>query len=167
MTLTFIPTADLVDIIGAEDSRSCDTQFQNFGGHLDFCGVITTISCYQDNGLVKQVLNEPNPGGVLVIDGYASLHTALMGDLIAQAGVDNGWAGVVINGGIRDSAVVRTMDFGCKALGTNPRKSAKDGVGERDAVVNFGGVDFVPGHILYADADGIIVTEAPVVAPES
>ncbi|MGP6172921.1 ribonuclease E activity regulator RraA [Corynebacterium sp. A21] len=165
MTLTFIPTADLVDIIGAEESRSCDTQFQNFGGRLDFCGVITTVSCYQDNGLVKQILNEPNPGGVLVIDGYASLHTALMGDMIAQAGVDNGWAGVIINGGIRDSAVVRTMDFGCKALGTNPRKSAKDGIGERDAVLNFGGVDFVPGHILYADADGIIVTEVPITAP--
>ncbi|QGU07680.1 Putative regulator of ribonuclease activity [Corynebacterium occultum] len=167
MTLTFIPTADLVDIIGAEDARSCDTQFRDFGGNTDFCGVISTVSCYQDNGLVKTVLNEPNPGGVLVIDGYASLHTALMGDLIAQAGVDNGWAGVVINGAIRDSAAVGTMSFGCKALGTNPRKSAKDGIGERDAVLNFGGVDFVPGHILYADADGIIITEDPIETPQT
>lgn len=167
MTLTFIPTADLVDIIGAENARSCDTQFRDFGGHPEFCGVISTVSCYQDNGLVKAILNEPNPGGVLVVDGYASLHTALMGDMIARAGMDNGWAGVVINGAVRDSVAVGEMAFGCKALGTNPRKSAKDGVGERDEVLNFGGVDFVPGHVLYADADGIIVSEHPVELPES
>lgn len=161
---TFIPTADLVDIIG-ETVRSCDTQFQNFGGVTDFCGPITTIRCFQDNGLVKQVLNTPNPGGVLVVDGYSSVHTALMGDLIAAAGVENGWAGVVILGAIRDSAAVRTMEFGCKALGTNPRKSAKTGEGEKDVVLNFGGVDFVPGHTLYADADGIVVAELPVEAP--
>lgn len=165
MTLTFIPTADLVDIIGTEDVRSCDTQFRDYGGHTEFCGKITTVSCFQDNGLVKQILNEPNPGGVLVVDGAASLHTALMGDMIARAGVDNGWAGVVINGAIRDSAVVGTMNFGCKALGTNPRKSAKDAAGQRDVTITLGGVDFIPGHHLYADADGIIVTGSPIEAP--
>lgn len=167
MTLTFIPTADLVDIIGTEDARSCDTQFNNYGGRTEFCGRITTVSCFQDNGLVKQILKEPNPGGVLVVDGDASLHTALMGDMIARAGADNGWAGVVINGAIRDAAVVGTMDFGCKALGTNPRKSAKDAAGQRDSVITLGGVHFVPGHYLYADADGIIVTESPIEAPAS
>ncbi len=158
---TFIPTADLVDIIGG-DVRSCDTQFRDLGGRTDFCGPITTIRCLHDNGLVKKTLNTPNPGGVLVVDGGSSVHTALMGDMIAAAGVENGWAGVVILGAIRDSAVVAGMEFGCKALGTNPRKSAKDGVGEVDATVSFGGVDFVPGHILYADADGIVVTESAV-----
>ncbi len=158
---TFIPTADLVDIIG-EDVRSCDTQFRDFGGRTDFCGPITTIRCRHDNALVKKTLNTPNPGGVLVVDGDTSVHTALMGDLIAAAGVENGWAGVVILGAIRDSAVVADMEFGCKALGTNPRKSAKDGVGEVDVPVSFGGVDFLPGHILYADADGIVVTENAV-----
>lgn len=161
---TFIPTADLVDIIGPE-ARSCNTQFLNFGGQLEFCGVITTVTCFEDNALVKSVLNEPNPGGVLVVDGSESLHTALMGDMIAKAGVAGGWAGVVISGAIRDSAVVRTLDFGCKALGTNPRKSAKEGAGERDQPINLGGVDFIPGQFLYADADGIIVTESPITPP--
>lgn len=163
MTITFIPTADLVDIIG-EDVRSCDTQFGDFGGVTEFCGPITTIRCFQDNGLVKKTLNSPGDGGVLVVDGDESVHTALMGDLIAAAGVENGWSGVVIRGAIRDSDVVATMTFGTKALGTNPRKSAKDGAGEKDVTVSFGGVDFVPGHILYADSDGIVVTESPVEA---
>lgn len=165
MSITFIPTADLVDIIGEDVVRSCDTQFRNFGGVTDYCGPITTIRCFQDNGLVKKTLNSPGNGGVLVVDGDSSVHTALMGDMIARAGVDNGWAGVVILGAIRDSAVIGEMQFGTKALGTNPRKSAKDAVGEKDVTLSFGGVEFVPGHILYADADGIVVSEGPVEAP--
>ena len=163
--ITFIPTADLVDIIG-EDVRSCDTQFRNFGGKTDFAGQITTVKCFQDNALLKSILAEDNPGGVLVIDGEASMHTALMGDLIAALGKDHGWAGAIINGPIRDSAVIGKMEFGVKALGTNPRKSGKTGAGERDAVISLGGVDFVPGHYVYCDADGIVVTDEPVAAPE-
>ena len=94
---------------------------------------------------------------MLVIDGGGSVHTALVGDIIAELGRSNGWAGVVVNGAIRDSAVVGGMDFGCKALGTNPRKSTKTGAGERDVTVSFGGVDFAPGDMLYADTDGIVV----------
>lgn len=160
--ITFIPTADLVDIIGAEKVRSCDTQFRLIGGRREFCGRITTVRCHQDNGLVKKILNTDNPGGVLVIDGGGSLHTALIGDMIAAAGRDHGWAGVIAHGACRDSAVIAEMDFGLKALGTNPRKSGKTGEGEKDVTVGFGGVDFVPGHYLYADADGIVVTEEPV-----
>lgn len=161
MAITPLATADLVDIIG-EDVRSCDTQFTNYGGVTAFCGRIETIRCFQDNGLVKKLLNSPGDGRVLVVDGYGSVHTALMGDLIAKAGVAHGWAGVVINGAIRDSAVVSELPFGAKALGTNPRKSAKDAEGELSVVVEFGGVEFVPGHFLYADADGIVVTEDPI-----
>ena len=161
---TFIPTADLVDIIG-NDVRSCDTQFRNFGGVINFHGRITTVKCFQDNALLKSILSEDNPGGVLIIDGDASVHTALVGDIIAGLGKDHGWAGVVVNGAVRDSAVIAEMDFGCKALGTNPRKSTKTGAGERDVTVSFGGVDFIPGHYLYADSDGIVVSENPVDAP--
>ncbi len=161
---TFIPTADLVDIIG-DDAVSCDTQFQNLGGAIDFHGTITTVKCFQDNALLKSILSENNPGGVLVIDGDASVHTALVGDIIAGLGKDHGWTGVVVNGAIRDSAVIGEMDFGCKALGTNPRKSSKTGAGDRDVVVSFGGVDFIPGHYLYADSDGIVISENPVEAP--
>lgn len=160
----FIPTADLVDIIG-DDVRSCDVQFNDYGGRIEYCGPITTIKCFQDNGLVKETLNSPGNGGVLVVDGDSSVHTALMGDLIAAAGVKNGWAGVVILGAIRDSAVVGTMEFGTKALGTNPRKSSKAGEGEKNVPLHFGGVDFIPGHILYADSDGIVVSESEVALP--
>lgn len=152
----FIPTADLVDEIG-EDVRSCDTQFRDLGGRTQFHGPVSTVRCFQDNALLKSVLGQPGEGRVLVIDGDASVHTALVGDLIAELGRSHGWAGVVVHGAIRDSAVIGRMDFGCKALGTNPRKSSKTGDGERDVTVSFGGVDFVPGDMLYADTDGIVV----------
>ncbi|MBA4504248.1 ribonuclease E activity regulator RraA [Corynebacterium sanguinis] len=156
-------TADIADLYGDQEQlASCDTQFTNYGGHTEFCGEIVTIKCFQDNGLVKKTLNSPGNGRVLVVDGHGGLHTALMGDMIAQAGVDNGWAGVVINGAIRDSAEVAKMPFGCKALGTNPRKSNKDGAGEVNVQVTFGGVVFHPGHFLYADADGVVVTAEPI-----
>ena len=118
------------------------------------------MRCFQDNALLKSVLSEPGNGGVLVIDGDGSLHTALVGDVIAGLGVDNGWAGLIINGAVRDAATLRTLDIGIKALGTNPRKSTKTGDGQRDVAVEFGGVVFVPGEIAYSDDDGIVVVSA-------
>lgn len=150
------PTADLVDEIGP-DVRSCDLQFTQYGGQPQFAGPITTVKCFEDNALLKSVLAEPGNGGVLVIDGDGSLHSALVGDLIAGLGVDNGWAGLIINGAVRDAATLRTLEIGVKALGTNPRKSSKTGEGVRDVAVEFGGVVFVPGHIAYSDDDGIVV----------
>src|ERR1700742_2268424 len=126
VTVPFRPTADLVDEIGS-DVRSCDLQFRQFGGHTEFAGPITTVRCFQDNALLKSVLSEPGDGGVLVIDGDGSLHAALVGDIIAGLGVDNGWAGLIINGAVRDAATLRTLDIGIKGLGTNPRKSGKTG----------------------------------------
>jgi regulator of ribonuclease activity A len=96
---------------------------------------------------------------VLVIDGAGSLHTALVGDVIAELARSNGWAGLVINGAVRDAAALRGIDIGIKALGTNPRKSSKAGDGERDVEVNLGGVTFVPGEIAYSDDDGIVLVE--------
>ncbi|GAA3029124.1 ribonuclease E activity regulator RraA [Gordonia defluvii] len=151
-----VPTADLVDDIGAA-VRSCDTQFRRFGNQGSFAGTVTTVRCFQDNALLKEVLGEDNPGGVLVVDGGASVHTALVGDLIAERARTHGWAGLVINGAIRDAATIDGMDIGVKALGTNPRKSTKTGAGERDVPVEFGGVLFRPGDTLYSDADGIVV----------
>lgn len=149
-------TADLGDELGI-DMASCDLQLVQFGGREQFAGPITTVRCHHDNALLKSILSEPNPGGVLVIDGGGSLHCALVGDIIAGIAVDSGWSGLVINGVVRDSAVLKTLDVGIKALGTNPRKGHKTGAGERDVVVSFGGVDFVPGAICYADADGVVV----------
>ncbi|MEC3914108.1 ribonuclease E activity regulator RraA [Nocardia sp. CDC160] len=152
-----IATADLADEIGPK-IRSCDTQFIQFGGREAFSGRIVTIKTFQDNLLVKQTLGTPGEGRVLVVDGGASVHTALVGDIIAGRGVDNGWAGVVVNGAVRDSAILRTLPIGIKALGTNPRKSTQiEGNAEKDVVVEFGGVTFVPGEMLYSDHDGIVV----------
>lgn len=156
MGVTFRPTADLVDDIGP-DVRSCDVQFRQFGGRSQFAGQITTVRCFQDNALLKSVLSEPGRDRVLVVDGGASLHTALVGDVIADLGRTNGWAGLILNGAVRDAATLSTLDIGIKALGTNPRKSTKSGAGERDVVVHLGGVDFAPGELAYSDDDGIVV----------
>ncbi|WNG87365.1 ribonuclease E activity regulator RraA [Mycobacterium sp. ITM-2016-00317] len=156
MTVTPRPTADLVDDIGP-DVRSCDLQLRQYGGREQFAGPITTVRCFEDNALLKSVLSEPGDGGVLVIDGGGSLHTALVGDVIAELGRTNGWSGLIVNGAVRDAATLRTLDIGIKALGTNPRKSTKTGRGERDVAVEFGGVVFVPGHVAHSDDDGIVV----------
>jgi regulator of ribonuclease activity A len=152
-------TADLYDEHG-EDLQSCSLQLRHHGAHLVFEGVVSTVRCHRDNALVKAALAEPGHGKVLVVDGGGSLESALMGDLIAASAVRNGWAGVVIHGAVRDVAAIRDLPLGVLALGSNPRKSAKDGVGERDVTVGFGGVDFVPGEHLWADEDGILVTRS-------
>lgn len=156
MTVSFRPTADLVDDIGP-DVRSCDLQFRQFGGRTEFAGPVSTVRCFQDNALLKSVLSEPGEGGVLVIDGAGSLHTALVGDLIAELARSNGWAGLVVHGAVRDAAALRGIDIGIKALGTNPRKSTKTGAGERDVELSLGGITFAPGDIAYSDDDGIVV----------
>ncbi|BBY58275.1 ribonuclease E activity regulator RraA [Mycolicibacterium sarraceniae] len=159
MTVTFRATADLVDDIGPE-VRSCDVQFRQFGARTEFAGPVSTVRCFQDNALLKSVLSEPGEGRVLVIDGDASVHTALVGDLIAELGRSNGWAGLIVHGAVRDASTLRTLDIGIKALGTNPRKSSKTGAGDRDVPVSFGGVTFAPGELAYSDDDGIVVTPA-------
>lgn len=156
MTVTFRPTADLVDDIGPE-VRSCDLQFRQFGGRTEFAGPIRTVRCFQDNALLKSVLSEPGDGAVLVIDGGGSLHTALVGDLIAELARSNGWSGLIVNGAVRDAAALRGIDLGIKALGTNPRKSTKTGAGDRDVEIALGGVTFVPGEVAYSDDDGVVV----------
>ena len=158
MTTEFRPTADLVDEIGP-DVRSCDLQFTQYGRRSQFAGPITTVQCFEDNALLKSVLSEPGNGGVLVIDGDGSIHAALVGDVVAGLGLDNGWAGLIINGAVRDAAALRTLPIGVKALGTNPRKSDKTGEGQRDVAVEFGGVVFTPGEIAYSDDDGIVVVK--------
>ncbi len=114
--------------------------------------------------LLKELLGTPSQGDVLVVDGGGSLACALIGDMIAILGMKSGWAGAVVHGAIRDSVAIDALDFGIKALGTNPRKSAKNGDGLVDVPVNFGGVNFVPGHWLYSDEDGILVSATALAA---
>jgi regulator of ribonuclease activity A len=151
-----IATADVYDERG-EEVDSLALQLQDIGGHAAFDGPIRTVRCHRDNALVKSVLATPGEGAVLVIDGGGSLESALVGDLIAGSAVENGWAGLIVHGAIRDRATIAGLTLGVKALGTNPRKSAKDGVGEIDIPVTIAGVVFTPGKHVWADLDGVLV----------
>lgn len=151
-----IATADLYDQRGdALDSLSL--QLHDIGGRTAFDGPIRTVRCHRDNALVKQVLATPGEGAVLVVDGGGSLESALVGDLIAASAVDHGWVGIIVHGAIRDRDAIGVLPLGVKALGSNPRKSAKDGVGEVDVEVVIAGVRFTPGRHVWADADGVLV----------
>lgn len=151
-----ISTADLYDERG-EGLQSVNTQFQNLGGHAQFSGPVRTVRCFRDNALLKSILSTPGDGAVLVVDGGGALESALVGDIIAQLGVDNGWAGIVVNGVIRDRVAIGGLPIGLKALGSNPRRSSKTGEGEADIAIEFGGVAFRPGAMLFSDEDGILV----------
>lgn len=151
-----IATADLYDERG-DALESLSLQFQDVGGRTAFDGPVRTIRCHRDNALVKTMLATPGDGAVLVIDGGGSLESALVGDLIAASAVANGWAGIIVHGAIRDREAIGELPIGVKALGSNPRKSAKDGVGEVDVSVEIAGVTFRPGAQLWADADGILI----------
>lgn len=155
-----VATADLID--AHPNIGSCETQFRSFGKRRRFSGRIRTVKCYQDNVLLKDLLGKSSKGEVLVIDGGGSLACALIGDMIAALGMKSGWAGAIVYGAIRDSAAIDALDFGIKALGTNPARSEKNGAGRVDVAVHFGGVTFVPGHWLASDEDGIVVAPGPL-----
>jgi regulator of ribonuclease activity A len=152
-----IQTADLCDQFEA-DLRICAPMFRSFGGLSAFGGPISTLKLFEDNGLVRKALENPGNGKVLVVDGGGSMRRALVGDQIAELAVKNGWAGIIVYGCIRDSAAISQMNIGVMALGTHPLKTVKRNEGQSDITVSFGGVDFIPGHYLYADGDGVIVS---------
>ncbi len=156
-------TADLCDDHEGKVSVA-QPLFRDYGGNISFAGEIFTIKCFEDNSLVREALKSPGEGKVLVIDGGGSTRRALVGDLLAQAGADNKWSGIVVNGCIRDSGVIATINIGCKALGTLPMKTDKKGIGEKGLTVHFADVDFVPGHYLYADEDGVIVSSTNLIS---
>lgn len=135
-----------------------EPMLRSFGGKALFGGEISTIKCHEDNTPVRVAVREEGRGRVLVVDGGGSKRCALLGDQLAALAVKNGWAGVVVYGCIRDSLEISGMPLGVLALDTHPRKSIKREDGQRDIAVRFGGVDFVPGHFLYADEDGVIVS---------
>jgi regulator of ribonuclease activity A len=150
-----LTTADLLDEHG-DAARVCLIQFRSFGPR-SFTGRVATLRCDEDNVLLKQQISEPGEGRVLVVDGGGSMGCALLGDNIAAIAHDNGWAGIVVNGCVRDAVALDGLGLGVKALGTNPRPSRKDGNGESGAPVTFGGVTFNPGDRLHADEDGVVV----------
>lgn len=148
-------TADLLD--EHPDAAVCELPLRQYGGAASFEGRIATVRCFEDNVLLRQRVSEPGEGCVLVVDGGGSLRVALVGDNIASLALGNGWAGLVLNACVRDSAALRTLALGIKALGTHPKPSAKHGAGEVDVPVTFGGVTFTPGAQLASDDDGVVV----------
>ena len=152
------PTADLCDA-HPDDARVVDPIFRDFGGLPAFSGPIATVKAHEDNVLVRAALGEPGGGRVLVIDGGGSLRCAMLGSNLAALGATNGWSGILLHGCVRDVDELRAAPIGIKALASHPRKSGKKGEGSRDVAVTFGGVTFRPGEHLYADADGVIVSE--------
>lgn len=153
-----LKTSDLCD--ACDDALACALPFRGYGRRRAFSGTIRTILCHEDIALMRGVVNQPGHDQVLVIDGGGSFARALFGDVMAEIAARNGWAGLVINGVIRDSVEIDGMDIGVKALGTVSRRGDRTGSGEVDVPVQFGGVTFTPGHRLVADEDGVIVLPA-------
>ena len=151
-------TADLYDQYG-DALRTCEPIFRDFGGISRFHGPIVTVKCFEDNSLVKSTLAEPGAGRVLVVDAGGSRRCAMLGDLIAASAVEQGWAGVVLFGCVRDTVEIGQMPLGVKALASIPRKSERRGEGQRDIPVTFAGVRFAPGDHIYCDEDGILVAD--------
>jgi len=150
-------TADLADE-RPDELAGCELQLRDVGGVAAFQGSVVTVRCFEDNALVRAVLSGPGEGRVLVVDGGGSLRCALVGDNLAGIAHDNGWAGIIVHGAVRDVVAVGQVAVGVKALGTNPRRAGRVGSGERDVPVSFGGVTFTPGAELFSDEDGVLVS---------
>ncbi|NRS90195.1 regulator of ribonuclease activity A [Flavobacterium sp. 7E] len=139
--------------------RCVDPIFKSFGHKTAFAGKISTIKVFEDNSLVRKQLETDGKGKVLVIDGGGSLRCALVGDQLAELAIQNNWEGIIVNGCIRDSVVINTLNIGVKAINTSPVKSIKRNQGEMAVPVKFGGITFKPNDYLYADADGVLVSK--------
>ncbi len=155
-------TPDLSD--AAPAARAIELQFINAGGRTVFSGQAVTIKCHEDNSLVKALVDEPGAGRVIVVDGGGSQRRALLGDMLAEKATANGWSGLVINGVIRDVDEIGATDIGVQALGTCPMKTEKLGVGQQDVPVSFGGVTISPGDYIYADNNGVLVSDTDLLA---
>ena len=135
---------------------------RTFGGREAFFGQAVTVRCFEDNSRVKDLVGTPGEGRVIVVDGGGSTAKALLGDIMGQAAADNGWAGLVIHGAVRDVEILRTIDLGVQAIGSIPLKTEKLGVGDVGVDVTFGGVTITPGDFVYADANGVVVSATAI-----
>ena len=151
-------TADFWDEHGK--LLSCaDPIFHSFGLKTTFYGEIVTLKLFEDNSLVRKQLETGGKGKVLVVDGGGSLRCALVGDQLAALAIQNSWEGIIVNGCIRDSYQINKMAMGIRALNTCPVKSVKRNIGEQNISVKFAGITFSPGQFIYADHDGILLSE--------
>ena len=131
--------------------------FRHFGKRIQFAGPAATLKVHEDNAMVRATLEPPGEGRVLVVDGGGSMRRALVGGQLGLLAQNNGWAGVIVDGCVRDTAELVLCDVGIMALATHPQRSARDGVGKRDVNVQVAGVGVRPGDWIYADVDGVLV----------
>lgn len=160
----FVPTCDLCDRFKADTSgafRVLPPVFRSYGGRERFHGPVATVRCFEDNSFVKAAVDSPGQGRVLVVDAGASVRRAVLGGNLGAAAARNGWAGVVIDGAVRDVAELAACDLGIRALASMPLPTEKRNVGQADIPVVLQGVAVRPGDWLYADEDGIVVMPSP------
>lgn len=152
-------TTDLLD--AHPELEACEAGLQHFGGTRRFSGRAVTLRCFEDNSQLRELLRSPGHGKVLVVDGGGSRRCALVGDLLAAAGQQNGWAGVIVNGCVRDVATLASIQFGVMALGVQPRRSDKRGQGVREVELRILEARIRPGDVVYADDDGVVFSRPP------
>ena len=151
------------DLILAGGLRVCAPVFQSYGGVSKFSGPAVTLKVFEDNTWVRTILDEAGQGRVLVIDGGGSMRCALVGGNLGVLAQRNGWAGIVVNGCVRDTLELAQSQVGIRALAAHPQKSVKRNVGERDLIINLAGTTVKPGDMIYADEDGVLVADKPLV----
>jgi regulator of ribonuclease activity A len=157
-------TCDLCDVHKADTSgsfRVLAPVFHDYGKQRKFSGVVSTVKCFEDNSLVKAAVESPGQGRVLVVDGGSSMRRALVGGNLGASAARNGWAGVVVDGCVRDAAELAACDTGIRALALIPLPTDKRNEGQRDVPVQVQGVWIRPGDMLYADEDGMVVLAVP------
>ena len=162
-----IATTDLCDAneaaLAEGTLRVFDPGLISLGARLAFAGRAATLKIFEDNSLVADTVKTAGNGRVLVVDAGGSRRCAVFGGNLAAAAAKNGWAGVVINGCVRDAAEIGAADLGVRALALHPRRSVKRGEGQRELAVTFLGVTIRPGEWIYADADGVLVSATALV----
>ncbi|CAK4069860.1 ribonuclease E activity regulator RraA [Vibrio sp. MarTm2] len=154
-------TSALCDIY-LEQVDVVEPMFSNFGGCASFAGQITTVKCFEDNGLIREILEQDGLGRVLLIDGGGSLRRALIDAELATLAEENDWEGIVAYGCVREVDELEDLSIGIHALASIPVGATSQGVGEVDVPVNFGGVTFLPEDYLYADNTGVILSQEPL-----
>lgn len=165
--MTPFSTCDICDAHRADTSgafRMLPPVWRAFGGVAAFSGAVSTVQCFEDNSLVRAALETPGAGRVLVVDGGGSLRAALVGGKLGELAAKNGWAGIVVDGCVRDAAELAACAVGIRALALCPMPPAKRGAGQSDVPVRLQGVAIQPGDWLYADDDGIVVLDRPLAA---
>jgi regulator of ribonuclease activity A len=150
-------TTDLLD--QHPELEACEAGLGHYGGVRRFCGEVVTVRCFEDNSLVRELLKTAGDGRVLVVDGGGSRRCALVGDLLAESGQKQGWAGILVAGCVRDSAAIAALPIGVLALGVQPRRSEKHGQGVQGVALEFLGARVRPGDFAYVDEDGVVFSQ--------